>query len=168
MEYGVADILLLPAKLPPITEEEQAQGKWPADKSLLFTYPFFQKYAKEIVIDEYLPDWKERFFALLSHPIVSSLLFLGLVLGFYLELSTPGFGAAGTLAVTCLFLIILSSFANRSGQLAGTHFYCDRDGHYPRGTFRSAHLRAFGRYRHRPVLRGPFRAHASRGGIVSL
>ena len=48
--------------------------------------------------------------------MVSSLLFLGLVVGLYMELSSPGFGLAGTLAVTCLFLIILSSFALEIGN----------------------------------------------------
>jgi membrane-bound ClpP family serine protease len=56
-------------------------------------------------------DWKTRFFTWLAHPVISSLLFLGMLLGFYIEFTTPGFGLAGTVAVTCLFLIILSSFA---------------------------------------------------------
>lgn len=110
MEYGVADILLLPAKLDLITPQEQSQGKWPARKNLLFTYPFFEK-IPEATIEEYQLDWKGRFFAFLSNPIVSSLIFLGMILGFYIEINTPGFGVAGTVAVTCLFLIILSSFA---------------------------------------------------------
>lgn len=116
MEFGVADIALAPAKLDPLTPEEEAQGKWPAEKNLLFTYPYFNKYSKQLTIDKYLPDWKEQFFAFLSNPIVSSLIFLGLILGFYLELSTPGFGAAGSLALTCLFLILLSSFANEAAN----------------------------------------------------
>jgi membrane-bound ClpP family serine protease len=110
MQYGVADIMLPPAKLQPITPEEQAKGKWPAFKNLLFTYPYFEKFSRA-TIAEYQLDWKGQFFAFLSNPVISSLIFLGMILGFYIEINTPGFGVAGTLALTCLFLIILSSFA---------------------------------------------------------
>ncbi len=41
-QYGVADLLLLPTKLAPITAEEEAKGKWPAEKTLLFSSAFFQ------------------------------------------------------------------------------------------------------------------------------
>lgn len=110
MKYGVADILLPPAKLIPLTEQEKATGKWPASSMLLFQSPFF-KDIPEVTIDSYQMDWKTKFFAILANPVVSSLLFLGLLIGFYMEISTPGFGLAGTVAVICLFFIILSSFA---------------------------------------------------------
>lgn len=110
MEYGVADILLLPEKIPLISADELNKGKWPANKMLLFHQPFF-KDIPNAVIDTYQIDWRTAFFMFLSHPIVSSLLFLGLMIGFYVEISTPGFGVAGTIAVTCLTLIILSSFS---------------------------------------------------------
>ncbi len=110
MRYGVADILVPPAKLVPITAEEIEKGSWPASKNLLFTTPYFEKFS-HATIDEYRMDWKGRFFAFLSHPLISSLIFLGMILGFYIEINTPGFGLPGTVGVTCLFLIILSSFA---------------------------------------------------------
>jgi membrane-bound ClpP family serine protease len=113
MEYGVADILILPTKLPLITEEERAEGKWPASKMQLFQYPFF-KSIPQATISAFQMDWKNRFFAFLANPVVSSLLFLGLMVGFYIEFNTPGFGAPGLLALTCLFLILLSSFSTET------------------------------------------------------
>ncbi len=56
-------------------------------------------------------DWKIDFFAFLSHPLVSSLLMMGLLLGIYGEIQSPGFGFFGSLAILCLGLILLSSFA---------------------------------------------------------
>lgn len=109
-KLGVADILLLPEKLEPITTAEKSKGKWPASKMLLFHQPFF-KQIPDAMIDAYEMDWKTRFLVLLSSPMVSSILFLGLVLGFYMEISTPGFGLAGSIALLCLFLIGLSSYA---------------------------------------------------------
>jgi membrane-bound ClpP family serine protease len=110
MRYGVADLLLLPTKTDLITEEELTAGKWRANKMLLFQQPFFKEIPRA-EIDSYRMDWKTRFFSFLALPMIQSLLFLGLLLGIYLEINTPGFGVAGTLALTCLFLIILSSFS---------------------------------------------------------
>jgi membrane-bound ClpP family serine protease len=77
---------------------------------LLFHQPFF-KDIPNAVIEAYQIDWKTRFFALLASPVVSSLLMMGILVGFYMEFTTPGFGIAGTVAVTCLILVMLSSFA---------------------------------------------------------
>lgn len=110
LKYGVADILLLPQKTGVITESERESGKWPAEKMLLFHVPFFDQISNA-TIETYQMDWKERLFAFLASPLVSSLLLLGLVLGFYVEMSTPGFGLPGVLGLFCLILIILSSFA---------------------------------------------------------
>lgn len=55
-----------------------------------------------------------QFIAFLLHPAVASILFLGVMLGFYMELSTPGFGFPGLIGLSCLFLIGLSSFAHVS------------------------------------------------------
>ncbi|MBA3958719.1 MAG: hypothetical protein H0X51_10060 [Parachlamydiaceae bacterium] len=110
MEYKVADILLPPAKLPAISEDELAKGQWPANKSLLFQYPFFAK-IPQATIDSYRMDWKTQFFVLLASPVVSSILMLGLMMGFYLEMNTPGFGIPGTIALLCLFLIALSTLS---------------------------------------------------------
>ena len=115
MKYGVADLSLLPQKLVPITAEEKEKGEWPASKMLLFKAPFFES-IPQASIAPYRMDWKTRFFVLLASPMVSSLLFLGLVVGLYMEISSPGFGLPGTVALTCLFLIILSSFALEIGN----------------------------------------------------
>lgn len=110
MKYGVADLLLTHHTLPPITAAEKEAGKWPADKMLLFQAPFF-KNIPDAQIDAYNMDWKTRFFIFLATPVISSLLFMGLILGFYIEINSPGFGIAGAIALTCLFLIGLSHFS---------------------------------------------------------
>lgn len=111
MAYHVANFYLPPEKLEPIAEQEREKGKWPAVKELLFHHPDFSPYAATTTIDEYQMDWKTRFFVFLANPVVSSLLFMGLLIGFYVEISGGGFGLAGTVGVLCLFFIILSSFA---------------------------------------------------------
>lgn len=110
IDFGVADLMLLPEKLPPITPAEVETGKWPASKMLLFHTPFFDR-IPEATIDSYQMDWKMRFFALLATPMVSSLLLLGVMLGFYVEITTPGFGVAGAIGVISLLLLLLSSFS---------------------------------------------------------
>jgi len=110
IEYGVADLQLMPQKLPVISEEEVSSGTWPASKMLLFQYPFFST-IPQASVHQYLMDWKTQFLVFLSHPVVSSVLFLGLLMGAYMEFSTPGFGLPGSISLICLFLIILSSFA---------------------------------------------------------
>jgi membrane-bound serine protease (ClpP class) len=115
LEYGVADFLVPPTKTVPFTTTEEQTGKWAAEKMSLMHLPFFKE-IPNATIDAYRMDWKMRFFAFLASPAISSLLFLGLVVGFYLEMSTPGFGLAGTVAVTSLFLIILSSFSLEIGN----------------------------------------------------
>ena len=109
-EWGVSDIRLQPKKLIPISVEDKKKGEWLASQELLFTYPFF-KNIPNVVIKSYKMDWKTEFFAFLGSPIVASILFLGLLVGFYMEMSTPGFGLPGIIAITSLGLIVLSSFA---------------------------------------------------------
>lgn len=110
IDYGVADIYLPPTKLEQITKEEEDSGRWPAQKELLFTYPFFAA-IPDAQIDEYKMDWKIRFLSFLTNPAVTSILFLAMMVAFYIELNTPGFGIPGTIALVCLMLIILSSVA---------------------------------------------------------
>lgn len=107
---GVADLLLQPAQLPPITPEEKRGGQWPASKMLLFQATFFSK-IPQTTIHEYKMDWKTQFFVFLASPLISSLLFMGLVIGGYIELNNPGLTLPGSVAAICLFLIILSSFS---------------------------------------------------------
>ena len=56
-------------------------------------------------------DWKTQFFVILANPMVSSLLFLGMMIGFYVEINSPGFGLPGSVAMACLSLMVISSFA---------------------------------------------------------
>ncbi len=93
VQFGVADVRLEPEKLVPITTEEKAEGIWPAEKELLFTHPFFKKIPQSKIL-AYKMDWKTKFFSILGSPLVSSLLFLGLMLCVYIEFNTPGFGVA--------------------------------------------------------------------------
>ncbi len=113
-ELGVVNFVLQPKKLEPITKEEQERGIWPFSKELLFQDPQFEKYSSAVV-DRYQMDFKTTFLTWLSHPVVASLLSLGLMLGLYMEISSPGFGFPAALALTCLGLIILSSFALEIG-----------------------------------------------------
>lgn len=110
LRYGVADIVLLPKRLEPISQEEKDLGRWPANKMILFHEPFFND-IPNATIDSFQVDWKTRFFALLVSPAVASMLMMGVLVGFYMEFTNPGFGLPGAVAVTCLILLILSSFA---------------------------------------------------------
>ena len=110
MRYGVADLLLLPEKTEPITTKELDSGSWPAKKMLLFNAPFF-KDIPQATINAYQMDWKSHFFALLANPLIASLMLLGVMIGFYTEISSPGFGIPGAIGVICLVLIVLSSYA---------------------------------------------------------
>ncbi len=111
MELRVADILLEPVPLPAITAAEQNAGQWPATKVALFQNPYFKPHAETTKIDAYQMDWRMRFLAFIAAPAISSLIFMGLMIGVYMEMSHPGFGIPATLAMICLALIIISSYA---------------------------------------------------------
>lgn len=110
IRYGVADLLIPPTKTAFITEEERDRGSWPASKEELFSQPLLNELAKGEV-DAYRPDWKVQFLSFLVSPAVASLLFLGMMLGFYVEINTPGVGFPGSVALVCMALILISSFA---------------------------------------------------------
>ena len=110
IDYGVADLMLPPAKLPEITPSEQKAGEWPGNKMLLFQAPFFSE-IPQATIQAYQMDWKTSFFVFLATPLVSSLLFMGLIVGAYIEMNHPGLSLPGFIAAICLFLIVLSSFS---------------------------------------------------------
>lgn len=107
---GVADLLVEPSKLQEITPEEKVAGEWPADKNLLFHAPFFDTIPRAVV-KEYKMDWKTQLFVWLTTPLISSLLFMGLIVGAYVEMNSPGLGFPGFVAGCCLFLIVLASFS---------------------------------------------------------
>ena len=54
--------------------------------------------------------WKVGFYAFLTSPMVASLLMMVMMAGFYMEMSSPGFGWPGGLAVGALVLILLTQF----------------------------------------------------------
>jgi membrane-bound serine protease (ClpP class) len=110
MQYKVADALLLPQALEPITEEEESQGKWSLAKSPFSQIAFF-KNMEPCEISTFSMDWQTRFMAFLALPQVSSLLFLAMVICFYLEMNSPGVTLPAVVGTLCLFFIILSSFA---------------------------------------------------------
>jgi membrane-bound serine protease (ClpP class) len=109
IEYHVADLMVPQAPVSAVTAEELANGEWPAQKNLLFHDPSFAKIPNATLVS--YSDWRVGFFAFLTHPLVSSLLFMGLAIGVYLEMSHPGLGLPGLVALICLALILLSSFA---------------------------------------------------------
>lgn len=110
MQNNVACAMLTPIKLDPLTLKEKESGKYSIAKSALHQLPFFQKIDK-LQIDSYQMSWQTRFLSWLSSPAVSSLLFTIMLVAFYMELSSGGFGLAGAVALISLFLIMLSSFA---------------------------------------------------------
>lgn len=110
IEWKVADLLLPPQKLQEISPEEKTKGEWPASKMLLFHAPFFSQ-IPDAKIDAYQMDWKTKFFVFLASPLISSILFMGLMIGAYVEFSNPGLSIPGIFAGTCLFLMILSHYS---------------------------------------------------------
>ncbi len=78
----------------------------------IFTQPFLKTIPRVTMVN--YEDWRINFFTVLSHPIVASLLFIGLILGFYIEINTPGFGVPGSIGLACLALILLSSFSTEA------------------------------------------------------
>lgn len=110
VKYGVADAIVSRQGLVLITDQEKAEGKWPFSKEPISKIPFFNQ-IKNGEIDAYRMDWKTSFFSFLATPFVSSLLMLGLIVGFYLEFSMPGFGLPGIVSLTCLILIIVSNLS---------------------------------------------------------
>lgn len=115
MKFHVADILVPPIKTAPIGPEELKTGRWPANKIALFHTPFFNQ-IPNAEITEYKPDWKTNFFIFLANPMVASILFLGMMLGFYMEFNMPGTTLPATIGAICLFLIVLSSLSLEIGN----------------------------------------------------
>ena len=110
VDFGVSDIAVEEQRLSVLTEQERTTGKYPASKHQLFQQAFFKE-IPNATVDEFRLDWRGRLLALLTSPAAASLLFMGLMLGFYMEINTPGFGIPGSMALICLLLMLLSSFA---------------------------------------------------------
>jgi membrane-bound serine protease (ClpP class) len=113
IQLSVADLEVRPGTnpeiLPAVTYQEQKNETWSASDNLLFQYPFFAKIPHASLVE--YSNWKIDFFSVLTHPFVSSALIIGLLIGIYGEIQNPGFGLFGGIALVCLALIVLSSFA---------------------------------------------------------
>lgn len=112
VELGVADFEVPYKQVPLITNKEWNKGVWPANKLMVFQEPVLSEIPHAVMID--YQDWRVGFFTILTHPVVASLLFVGLVIGLYIEINTPGFGVPGSIALGCLALILISSFASHA------------------------------------------------------
>lgn len=65
----------------------------------------------------YLGDtWSETLAGFLTSPLITGLLFVGIVLFGYLEMNTPGFGIFGTLAIACAAVLLGSRFLTGLAQ----------------------------------------------------
>lgn len=113
MEYRIADIMIPIAATRDLSSTAERGGEEsPVRQSPLFSIPFFARIPNVTLISYH--DWKISFFSFLSHPLIASLLTMGLIIGIYMEVSHPGFGFPGIMALTCLALILLSSFATEA------------------------------------------------------
>ncbi|MEC8306274.1 MAG: NfeD family protein [Chlamydiota bacterium] len=108
LDLGIADAELS-AVLRGVVPVSSEESRWEGGRSLLFQAPPFDALLPAEVIRYH--DWKVSLFSFLSHPIVAALLMLGLIIGGYIEFTTPGFGFPGAVAAFSLMLILLSSFA---------------------------------------------------------
>ena len=115
LDLGVADFMVPTAPSGVITDKEWKQGVWPASKNLVFQEPFFAQIPHAVMVDYH--DWRVGFFTVLTHPVIASLLFIGLVIGLYIEINTPGFGVPGSIALGCLTLIFAFKFCEPCDQL---------------------------------------------------
>lgn len=55
-------------------------------------------------------NWSEELVRFLNSPMVVSILILGILLGIYVELNTPGLGLPSLLAITCLIILVGSKY----------------------------------------------------------
>lgn len=112
MDFGVADFEVPYEQIAPITDKEWDKGRWSPSKLLVFQEPSLKEIPNAMIIN--YQDWRVILFTILTHPVVASFLLIGLVVGFYIEINTPGFGIPGSIAVGCLALILLSNFASHA------------------------------------------------------
>jgi membrane-bound ClpP family serine protease len=98
-ELGIADFIV-----PEMTRE----GSTFLAGEKIAQVPFFKDVPLKLVSYK---NWKVDVFAFLSNPLVSSLLMMGLMIGFYGIVQSHGLGFSSLLGIFCLALILLSSFA---------------------------------------------------------
>jgi membrane-bound serine protease (ClpP class) len=97
LKYGVINLLVEPAKVK-------------EDLPLLFTAPFFNE-IPNIKIEKVDLDWRDQVVVYLSQPAIAGFILTVMMVCFYVELSTPGFGAFGAMGVIALILLVLPSIA---------------------------------------------------------
>jgi membrane-bound ClpP family serine protease len=112
LHFKVADMMLSVPVHREVSAEQLELGEWPLAQNPLFSAPFFSKIPQAMIVN--YRDWKIDFFSFLTHPLVASLLMMGLILGIYAEMSHPGFGVPGVMALTCLGFILMSNFATEA------------------------------------------------------
>ncbi len=123
MNYQVADQLLPPKKHEQLTDDEVASGSYPLRKSPLSEIAYFSQH-EPIIVETFKMDWQTKFLSFLATPAIASLLFLGMLVGFYIEISSPGVILPGIVGTLCLFFIILSSFALEAVHLLEPILLC--------------------------------------------
>jgi len=113
IDLGVADYNVDPVQFDKNADLLKENEKDSPFKGMAtFTQPFLKTIPYVVMVN--YEDWRINFFTILSHPIVASLLFVGLIIGFYIEINTPGFGIPGSIGLACLALILLSSFSTEA------------------------------------------------------
>lgn len=109
IEYGIADFEIISEGQFYPSKAEKKQGYWPFDKSFLSKEPYLGSISHATVIA--YDSWKISFLLGLTHPAIASILLVGVILFFYLQVKTIRFNSFGALGLICLVLIILTSFA---------------------------------------------------------
>ena len=64
----------------------------------------------------YKPNWAEHLAVFLTGSLVTGLLVIGLLIGLFVEIRTPGIGAPALLAVACFLLLAISRYATGLAQ----------------------------------------------------
>ncbi len=106
LKYGVADFMVDPS----LVDTKGASGyEWSFEKNALSEEPFLGRIPNATIVS--YENWKVRFLSFLTHPAVSSILFVITVLAFYLQINTKGFNASGGTGLLALGLLILCSFS---------------------------------------------------------
>ncbi|PCI95191.1 hypothetical protein COB11_02860, partial [Candidatus Aerophobetes bacterium] len=109
IKYGIADFMVDPSRV----DTKGATGKeWSFEKSALSEEPFLGRIPNATIVS--YENWRVHFLSFLTHPAVSSILFVITILAFYLQINTPGFNAAGGTGLIALGLLILCSFSIQS------------------------------------------------------
>lgn len=103
LKYGIADFEV------PVKPVPKRQKSWPFEMSPLSSQPYLSEITDAKVVS--YSNWVVSFLSFLTHPAVSSILFIIVVLCFYLQINTPGFNLFGGIGLLALGFLILCSFA---------------------------------------------------------